>query len=97
MPHTGWDTNIPALNSTTIFGFYILPFIPVLRRSLTTTQPGGFLIHKLYCVQAVFNNFRDLWNDFCLWSSQRQHCELEPIPPVLDLPEYIQWRGVRAA
>jgi len=97
MPHTSWNDSLPTLTSTKIFGFHTPPFIPAVWRSLTTTQPGGFLMRQLRRAQDVFNNFRDLWNDFCLWSSQRQHCELEPSPPVLDFNEHIHWRGLRAA
>lgn len=97
MPHTGWDTNSSALTSTTVFGFHVPPFIPALWRSVTTTQPGRFPMRQLRCAQAIFNNFRDLWNDFCLWSSQRQHRELEPSPPALNLEEQMRWRGLRAA
>lgn len=97
MPNISWDTDLSALSSTTFFGFHTPPFIPALWRSLTTTQPGGFLMRQLRCAKAVFNNFRDLWNDFCSWSSQRQHGELHPRPSGLDLEEHMKWRGLRAA
>lgn len=98
MPNTTWEIDLPALSSTTIFGFHIPPSVPSLWQSLTMTRPGGFLTRQLHCAQAVLNNFRDLWNDFCLWSSQRQHSELGPSQPTLDgLMEQVHWRGLRAA
>lgn len=53
-------------------------------------------MRQLRCAQAAFNNFRDLWNDFCLWSSQR-YCELGPNPTVERFEEQFRWSGLRAA
>lgn len=97
MPNTGWDTTLPVLNSRTVFGFHTPPFIPALWRSLTTTQPGGFLMRKLRFAQAIFNNFRDLWNDFCLWSSHRKYFEVDTISSLSEFEEQVRWRGLRAA
>lgn len=96
IPTTGWDTD-PLLEKATIFGFHIPPIIPALWHSLTTRQPGDCLMRLIRRAWAVFNNFRDLWNDFCLWSSQRQFYELDPQPSTYSEQDHNLWRGLKAA
>lgn len=96
MPHIGWNTGRPTATSRTIFGFRMPPVIPALWHSLTTTQPGGFIVCNFRRVKGVFNNFRDLWNDFCLWSSHRQFRELEPRPFAFSERDQKHWRGLKA-
>lgn len=96
IPTTGWDTDSP-LGKATIFGFHIPPIVPALWHSLTTRQPGGCLMRLIRRAWAVFINFRDLWNDFCLWSSQRQFHELDPHPSTYCEEDHSRWRGPKAA
>lgn len=96
MPTTGWDTD-PPLGTATIFGFHTPPIIPALWHSLTSRQPGCCLMRSIRRAKAVFDNFRDLWNDFCLWSSQRQFHELDPEPSTFSEQDHNAWRGPKAA
>lgn len=97
LPHTNWESTLPPLTSTKVFGFHVPPFVPAIWDSLTKTQPGGFLMRQVHRALDIFNNFRDLWNDFCFWSNHRRHCELEPTPVEFDMDEQMRWRGSRAA
>lgn len=93
---TDWDSD-RVMGTATTFGFHTPPVIPALWRSLTTKQSGCILIRTILRAKDVFNNFRDLWNDFCSWSNHRRFFELEPQPANFSFQDHMYWRGPKAA
>lgn len=97
IPSTLWETASHPPGTVTIFGFHMPPVIRALWQSLTTRQAGGFLTRKIRRAQAVLDNFRNLWNEFSMWSSQRQFYELDPRPSSFAEQDHSRWRGPKAA
>ncbi|KAI0836030.1 hypothetical protein F5Y06DRAFT_299131 [Hypoxylon sp. FL0890] len=75
---TAWDDLEldPDLQQETrrpVVGWLLPPVASSIWAAMFTKQSNNLLFDMAYRAKAVYEHLRTLWNDFCLWSRERQN------------------------
>ena len=63
-----WDQEPEA----PVTGWLLPPIVSGIWAAVLTKQSNLLLLDMIYRAKAVYECIRNTWNDFCLWSKQRQ-------------------------
>ncbi|KAI5922991.1 hypothetical protein F4810DRAFT_711032 [Camillea tinctor] len=58
---------------TPIIGWLLPPIAYSIWAAIITKQSTNILLDIIYRVIALYEQLRDIWNDFCIWSHERQN------------------------
>ena len=61
-----------------VTGWLLPPVASSIWIAVFTKQSNYLFIDVVYRAKAVYEHVRTLWNDFCLWSKERQKPQQEP-------------------